>query len=987
MHTALVGRLMIGTALGLIAVPAAAQTASGNVTQEAPRASATPTDQTQDREGTADAADIIVTGLRASLQNSAQIKKNTMEIVDSITADDIGKLPDPNVAETLTRIPGVQGYRFGGETAAPVGQGSGLTIRGLSNLTASRVDGRAYFTAGSREFNIESAIPGIVAGLDVFKNPAAEHIEGSIGGLINIRTRHPLDFKDDVALAASVTARYNDLAEKAKPEGFGLVSKKWDLPNGGEFGILAAGSYSQSINRGDNTPGNGGSSIRRAIRADSAEYAATPSLNRAYVGRSDVTYLLPLTNAQAQALPEATRQTLISAVTEVTPVNLEQYERTRIGADVAMQWKPNDKLEFNLTGVYNSYLYHQNYWFLAPNDSPYVQNLTTVPFLLDEVLATRNQNGGTNDTLATSRIASGRFLDSTFTSTGGDEHRKYQTGIVAFNARWEPIDRLETSLDVSYVKAKQYQDNRSVQLLSAPGRTYSITRDVLATPHTIQIEGPDLTSAANWIYNTYSNGTNQTWDDDGLSLQFDTKYSMPDSPLRALKAGIRYAYQTDEYHNYAFGNRPLTTDGLALNAGRTNAISAASAADLLGLSPSNFLDGKGGFNGQFLVFQPDSLLGDNVRGRFPLAGILPENSLAENLLNRRYFKEETTAAYLQGDFSILNDRIRGNLGVRAVRTDLFVRAQINNLTTTPATIVPNERRISYANVLPTANITGYITPDTLLRFGFGKGLTRPDPGALNPSISVDVNTGNGSQGNPNLRPQKADSYDLSLEHYFSGGNYVAVAGFYKRIDGFFSGIAECQTVATAPAYSGVINNTCPTGQYLVTRTVNAEKGDAKGVEVSGQTFFNYDFVPNFLHGFGASASFTYVDTKVPLVLNGIRTNTRQPFSSKYNYSVSALYEDKVVSARVVYTYRSDHVLFGVSANPIDGRYIKGYGLLDASLNFQLPANFAVSLTASNLTNQAPNRYVGEPGLATGIERQHFANGRVFGAALRYRLGR
>src|SRR5262245_929029 len=174
---------------------------------------------------------VVVTGIRASARSSVAIKRDSAEVVDSITAEDIGKLPDPNVAETLTRIPGVQGYRYGGEGASPVGSGSGLTIRGLSGQTASQVNGRAFFTAGSREFNIEGAIPGMVAGIDVYKNPTAEHIEGGIGGLVNIRTRNPSDFKGLTASLA-VNGRWNDLAKKTDPELFGLVANRFDLGGG-----------------------------------------------------------------------------------------------------------------------------------------------------------------------------------------------------------------------------------------------------------------------------------------------------------------------------------------------------------------------------------------------------------------------------------------------------------------------------------------------------------------------------------------------------------------------------------------------------------------------------------------------------------------------------------------------------------------------------------------------------------------------------------
>ena len=172
--------------------------------------------------------EVVVRGIRSSMETSAAIKRNAGEVVESITAEDVGKLPDPNVAETLTRIPGVQGYRYGGEGASPVGEGSGLTVRGLSGQTASRLNGRTYFTAGGREFNIESAIPGMIAGIDVFKNPSAKHIEGGIGGLIDIKTRRPLDMGERV-ISGAVTARYNDFTEEVNPEIFGLYTQTWDL--------------------------------------------------------------------------------------------------------------------------------------------------------------------------------------------------------------------------------------------------------------------------------------------------------------------------------------------------------------------------------------------------------------------------------------------------------------------------------------------------------------------------------------------------------------------------------------------------------------------------------------------------------------------------------------------------------------------------------------------------------------------------------------
>lgn len=951
------------------AMPVAAQTA---VSEPAPPASS---------DGVATVEEIVVTGLRASLQNSAQIKKNTMEIVDSITADDIGKLPDPNVAETLTRVPGVQAYRFGGEAASPVGTGSGLTIRGLTGQTGSRVDGRAYFTAGSREFNVEGASPAMVAGLDVYKNPTAEHIEGAIGGLVNIRTRKPLDLKDFSASAA-IGGRYNDLGKKLTPEYFGLLSKRWDVGDGGELGVLVAGSYSQSFNRGDNTPSVGGTQFRRAITGDSAEYAANVgsglNLNPAYVGRSDVTYLA---DVNPTTLPESARQNLLSAVGVQNNIAQEDYRRTRKGLSASVQWKPSPVLEFYAEGTYNYYLYNQQYRFLNATDGRYAQGLDTTAFALDEMLANRNSNGGADELLSGKRITGGTFLNSTFTTTGGDEHREYKTLMLAGGVKWQASDHLDANFDFSYVKADQYQDNRSVTLSSAAGLTWDITR-ALGTPQKVAISGPDLASPGTWVFNSYANGTNQVWEDDGIAATLDLKYTIDDSFLKDIKVGARYATQKDRYNNYSFSGKNLTTDGLLLAPDRSNAISVASMTDLVEASPTNFLDGKAGYSGGYLVFSPDALLGDNVKGRFPLAGIQPEDALTENILNRRYFSEKTYAGYAVADFGFLDDRIKGNAGVRVVKTDTFVRA----MNRVPGTnnIVPTGSSSSYTDVLPSFNLTGYLTADTLVRFGYAKGITRPELASLNPTLVVDVISGNGSVGNPDLKPQKADSFDLSIEHYFTPVNYVSAGLFYKKIDGFFSGVSSCQTVAGAP--TPISNLNCSGNQYFLTQTINAEKGTAKGIELAAQTFLDYDFMPDLFKHVGFIGSFTYVETKNPLTLNGQRVNTMQPLTSKVSYSLTGMYEDDIVSARVVYTWRSKAVLFGVAANPIDGRYIRSFGLLDASLNFKLPHDFSLSLTASNILNQAADRFVGEPGLATGIERQHFVNGRNFGATLRYRFG-
>jgi TonB-dependent receptor len=928
--------------------------------------------------------EVIVTGIRGSLQSAAQIKRDSLEVVDSITAEDIGKLPDSNVAETMTRIPGVQGYRYGGEGASPVGVGSGLTVRGLSGQTASRVDGRAYFTAGNREFNIEGAMPGMIAGIDVYKNPDAEHIEGGIGGLINIRTRRPLDF-DGMTFSTAASLRYNDLAESLNPDIFALFSNRWATDGGGEFGFMIAGNVQESHNRSDSNPGNGGTAFRRAVRADSAEYATLAGANPAYAGRTDVWHLADVANPLALTAGE--RANLITATTQQAPIFQEDILRTRRGFNAALQWKPTDDLEFYAESNYTYYLYHQEYRFLFANDTRTVQGLTTSPFDFTEGLANRNINGGDDEVLAGQRLDGGTFLDTTLSTAGGDEDHPYETAIYATGFNWNASEDLALAFDLAYVKAEQSVDNRSVNSVSAPGLSWDVTRDLTNEPHGISFAGgPALDAPSTWMFRDYGNGNNSSWDDKGFAARIDATYRLDAAFLKRLKFGTRWAAQEANFHAYGYGGRPLTTNGLALAADGSNGILFPASQDLTEASPTNWLDGEAGYSGGYLVFAPESLLGDNVRNRFPLAGIPLDDSIPENLLARRFSREETLAGYLQAEYSFLDDRIVGNLGVRVVRADLSARAMVADV---PGPgVSPNRSGHSYTDVLPSLNIVGHISDELQVRFGYGKGLTRPSLDALNPSRTVNTTNGTGNRGNPELDPLKADSYDLSVEWYFNEGGYLSAAVFDKEIKGFFNGVSECETVAGVPAYIGGTSNGCTGGQYFITRTVNSEPGYARGVEIAGQTFF--DFLPGVWSHFGVQGSYAHVETENPIgfLANGPIFDVPQAFQSEDAYSLSALFDNGTVSSRLVYTYRSDYVLFGIAQNPADGRYLKGYGILDFSLNYHLSDSFDLSFNASNLANVAPDRFVGEPGAyATDFERQHFMNGRIYGLGLRYTLGR
>jgi iron complex outermembrane receptor protein len=412
-------------------------------------------------------------------------------------------------------------------------------------------------------------------------------------------------------------------------------------------------------------------------------------------------------------------------------------------------------------------------------------------------------------------------------------------------------------------------------------------------------------------------------------------------------------------------------------------------ANLVQNAPSNFMRGDAGYSGGYVVYSPDGVLGNQVMNAFPLAGILPQGSYVEQPLQRSVFGENTKAIYLMGDFAAMDERLKGNVGVRVVRTDTTVTARLNDTRSGTAQIVDYTKSSAYTTVLPTLNASYDLTKDTLARFGFGRSLTRPTLGSLNPNATFDASNGGYTIGNPDLKPQVADSFDLSLEHYFSKTNYAAAAVFDKQIKDFFSGIVECRTLDFAAPYTGVVNNGCTGGQYSVTKNVNAEKGYARGLELSGQYFF--DSAYGFLNNFGVSGSYTYVKTSNPVNFGTAAAprivESQQPFQSKNNFSLSGMYEDNKLSARLVYTWRSEQVQFNVAPNPIEARYIPSYGILDGSLNYEVAKNLTLAFSASNILDKALNRNVGEPGTyQTSLERQHYANGRTFSIGLRYKFG-
>jgi TonB-dependent receptor len=265
-------------------------------------------------------AAIVVLGKRASLSSAQQIKKRKLEIVDSIVADDINKLPDFNVTDALSRVTGVQTLRDRGE-------GSGVAIRWLTQME-TLINGREVFSAGNgRTLDFADLPAEILSGIDVYKTSSANHIEGGVGGTVDLRTRRPFDFAGK-ELSGAVRTIYGDLVKKSEQQYSMLTTSRWQTEEHGEFGALLNASYQ-----------------KRAWREDQKSAGAP-------VARTNVI------SGQTVIVP--------NGITESTSLG----ERERRSLSMVLEWAPEENLKLYAEGNYAEFLTFQDTYQIygnAPN--------------------------------------------------------------------------------------------------------------------------------------------------------------------------------------------------------------------------------------------------------------------------------------------------------------------------------------------------------------------------------------------------------------------------------------------------------------------------------------------------------------------------------------------------------------------------------------------------------------------------------------------
>lgn len=872
---------------------------------------------------------VVVTGVRESLRSAQAIKRDAPQIVDSVQAQDIGKLPDANTVEALQRITGVQIQRRYGEGATDFDHRTqpAVTVRGLTQVR-NFVDGRDTFSAsGGRSLDLEGIPPELLAGVDVYKSPPANIIEGGVGGVVNLRTRLPFDTPGQL-VSATLKGNYYDRADKNGGSASGLYSNRFDTGLG-EIGVLFNVGYGESSYRQDG-------------------FLAGP--------------FGPVEPGTIEGAPDNAQ----------IPYGFEIYDdggdRERLGTAAALQWKPSDDL------LVTAQFLRTRYQFFREGKYFYDQNRRSVTAPLPGAAFTFNSEG---------YATSGALSNQVFESARFDQDLDTANTNYTLNVKWDASDKLTANFDAQYLKS-YYDADRNGFVISLFDRGSEdssnalnqsiVDFDLRGDRPRFDVRDPALLSNPDNYAFSYIADALQRNDAEQLAFQSDLEYFTEGGFITKLTGGVRYADTSIDLRG-TWNAACLGVDGSDPACPNTLVYPSVSEhPELVRSGPSSdFFDGNTLIGG---VLYPEFAAGDGLFDRTTrteaLFGMMPKTAFTPGDLNAQ--TEETLAGYINADYEATLGwlRLDGNVGLRLVKTDTSSAGAVFS---SDGTVVPLTVQRSYTYKLPSFNLRAHLTEELQARFAYSQSIARPNFDqmstnvSLGPATQTNPETGrpSGSSGNPFLRPIESDNFDATLEWYFAPAGSATIGVFYKKVDGFLA--------------SGTVVRTFGGIDYDIGTTVNSGEGTIRGVEVGYQQF--YDFLPGWLSGLGFQFNYTYVDSSVsnPFATAGSNIPTMVPLEklSKHSYNAVALYEKGPVTARLAWSWRDKYLdtTYGSGANGIP-QFQKPYASLDASVSYDVNDNVALSFDAVNLTNRMNETYIG----TEAAPLQYQLNDRRFGVSIR-----
>jgi TonB-dependent receptor len=845
--------------------------------------------------------EVVVTGTRASLSRALDLKKEVLGVVDSIAAEDIGKFPDQNVAESLQRIAGVSIDRTAGE-------GRFVTVRGFGpEFNNVLFNGRLLATENDgREFSFDILAPELISSAEVYKSSSAEFQEGGIGSTIQLRSARPLDFEGFHA-AGSAAAKYDGGSEETTPTMSGLISM---TNESNTFGALASVVYDERK--------------ARLERFHTDGWLTGQDLDFNKDGVAELTDVA-ITRSYNQIVDESTRE--------------------RMGATLSFDWLATDALKFELDALYTTYEIDNRNHVLAYFSDP-----------ADIIAAEANGNGTVTRYM---RADTGSLATDWVVSELPRDASTYQ---LALNTEYTLTERTRLAFDVSYSKAKD--DNGGKERFYVLGTrnagvnpTFEL-RPGSSTPLYSNVLSP--TDPSN-LRAHYLNQSGNDVEDEIGQFQVDLVHEL-DGVIRTLKFGALATNRektTTDYRTPGSLNCYYCGYYAPVPASVTSSYDAGSFLGGSGL-PTRWLD----FDIDALVAYYTSPAGygqnSDAAARAEFAANLAANGgdfrAVLNPQGSGSVEEESQAAYVQLELGgdVADMTWSGQVGLRWVKTDLTAKGtgqEIASITPIPgdATAVaftltdpmPITEKNDYDYFLPSMALRLNVTDRWALRIAGSRTLTRPTLSNLQPTEGYNLRPPDSffsSGGNPALQPYLAKNLDLGIDYFLNDASYFSVAGFYKWIDNFVSLVTRPTTIL---GY-----------EFLETRPVNANDAKVYGVELSAQ--YTFDQLPAPYDGFGVSANYTEVDSSV----------TFDPTLSTQVFNVEGLsnsanlvlfYEKGPLQVRAAYNWRDDFLrqTFGFEGQPEN---IEAYGQYDVSASFQVNEAWSVFAECVNLTDERTRSY-------------------------------
>jgi TonB-dependent receptor len=939
---------------------------------------------------------VVVTGMRAALESALNKKREDNGIVDVIKAEDMGKFPDTNLAESLQRVPGVVIDRDAGE-------GRSITVRGLGqDFTRVRINGiEGLATTGgtdssgganrSRGFDFNVFPSELFNSLTVRKSSSADIDEGSLGATVDLQTTRPFDLK---GFNATVMAKgkYNDLSRKTDPRlGFLISNTNADRT----LGFLVSGAYSKrqvleegfSTVRWDNGPSSGGWCAPIGVTPANPTTSTATTCGPAAQGVPR----LPASAAATAAYNEASKAE--NFVPRLPRYGRLTHDQDRLGLTGSFQWRPARGSLLTFDMLYSKldatrqedFLEAISFSRTATQGGKPQTSVVEAQFAPNGSLLYGKFNGV--DIRAESRYDE---LSTTFTQPTltleqdiGDSLRLLAKVGSAKSKFRNPVQTTTTldALNVNGYSIDFRQNDRMPSITypfdpANPGAAMGIVGVPVATSGTQPASVTNTTTSEIRIRPQGATNTNDVGQVDLVWEAFPDRLS--------FKTGANYKkYTFDSY------------ESRRVNQGDTIFAPAA------GTSMASLMTTISGFGrGQNLpAGTPTSWVIPDLNaiakaydiycnciksgpaggpGDFTLSSITNGNARGNN----RSVTEEDKGIYLMGEFTeeLGGIPLRGNFGARYVRTAMNATGYQSAGGGSEVT-VGND----YSDVLPSFNVAANLSKDFIVRLAAAKVMTRPQLGNLSPGGTVaTTGTLTITSGNPLLKPFRAKTFDTSFEWYHGKNAFIGLGLFQKNIGTYIQSLrTNVAFKDTGLPMSLLPSNFSGEEIFQVTAPVNTDGGKLKGFELNFQQPFT--FLPSWGRNFGTLMNYTFVKSKIEYLVSPTSNTTITDDLlnlSPRSWNTTLYYDDGKLSARLSASQRASFVtrVPGQNNNDVEGKNKSTN--VDISFSYKVNDKLDLTLEGVNLTNEPNDQFVSRARNSVVVNN---VTGREYLVGLRYKF--